>query len=126
MLWPGYKKKRLVIRRIALESRLPPHNGGAARRVSENIESRFHGHREFLSVDLLACPSRVTGRASAGYERRLFSFAGQFRTTDMGTLSACFTCELIKNRCPSRTHVAEQVTRRNPHLRRPSHSKTSS
>jgi hypothetical protein len=59
VLWPGYKKKRLVIRRIALESTLPPHNDGAARRVSGRIESCFYAQCEFLSADLLACPSRV-------------------------------------------------------------------
>jgi hypothetical protein len=47
------QEKRLVIRRIALESTLPPHNDGAARRVSERIESWFHAQREFLSADLL-------------------------------------------------------------------------
>jgi len=38
----GFKKKSLVLRRIALESTPPPHNDGAARRVSERIESCFH------------------------------------------------------------------------------------
>ena len=37
-----------------------------------------------------------------GYEPHLPSFAGQFRITDMGAVSACFTCVLIRNRCPSR------------------------
>ena len=38
----GFKKKSLVLRRIALESTPPPHNDGVARRVSERIESCFH------------------------------------------------------------------------------------
>jgi len=41
-------------------------------------------------------PSRVP--VARGH---LFSFAGQFRTTDMGALSACFICVRIKNLCPS-------------------------
>jgi hypothetical protein len=35
------------------------------------------------------------------YECHLFSFAAQFRTTDIGTPSACFVCVKIRNRCPS-------------------------
>ena len=34
---PGFKKESLVFRAIALESTLPPHSDGAARRVSERI-----------------------------------------------------------------------------------------
>jgi len=44
---------------MALESTLPPHNDGVARRVSERIESSFHTQSEFQQADLLACPSRV-------------------------------------------------------------------
>ena len=44
---PGYKQKRLVIRKY-LESTLPPHNDGVARRVSERIESRFRAQSEFV------------------------------------------------------------------------------
>ena len=52
-------KKNLALRKTALESTLPPHNDGAARRVSERIESGFHRRSEFLLHDLLACPSPV-------------------------------------------------------------------
>ena len=38
----GLQEKSLVFRTIAFESKLPPHNDGAARRVSERIESCFH------------------------------------------------------------------------------------
>ena len=55
----GLQEKSLVFRTIALDSTLPPHNDGAARRVSERIESCFHPQSEFLLHDLLACPSRV-------------------------------------------------------------------
>ena len=50
-------KESLVFRTI--ESTLPPHNDGAARRVSERIESCFHPQSEFLLHGLLACPSPV-------------------------------------------------------------------
>jgi len=43
----------------ALESTLPPHSNGVARRVLERIESCFHSQSEFLLRDLLACPSPV-------------------------------------------------------------------
>jgi hypothetical protein len=33
---------------VARESKLPLHNGGAARRVSERIESCFHAQNKFL------------------------------------------------------------------------------
>ena len=55
----GLQEKSLIFRTIALESTLPPHSDGAARRVSERIESCFCPQREFLLHDLLACPSRV-------------------------------------------------------------------
>ena len=54
----GLQEKSLVFRTIALESTLPPHSDGAARRVAERIES-FRPQSEFLLHDLLACPSRV-------------------------------------------------------------------
>ena len=57
--WPDFKKMRFVLRRLALESTLPPHNDGAARRVAERIESCFHAQSEFLQADLLACPLRA-------------------------------------------------------------------
>jgi hypothetical protein len=40
--------------------------------------------------------------ACVGRRRYLFSLAAQFKTTDMGAVSACLTCVLIRNRCPSR------------------------
>src|SRR3974390_2142902 len=55
----GLQEKSLVFRTIALESTLPPHSDGAARRVSERIESGSRPQREFLLHDLLACPSPV-------------------------------------------------------------------
>src|SRR5215467_9093123 len=55
----GFKKESLVFRTIARESTLPPRSDGAARRVSERIESCFHPQSEFLLHDLLACPSPV-------------------------------------------------------------------
>jgi len=55
----GCSEKSFVFGRIALESTLPPHSDGAARRVSERIESCFHPESEFLLHDLLACPSPV-------------------------------------------------------------------
>ena len=54
----GLQEKSLVFRTIALESTLPPHSDGAARRVAERIES-FRPQSEFLLHDLLACPSPV-------------------------------------------------------------------
>ena len=54
----GLQEKSFVFRTIALESTLPPHSDGAARRVAERIES-FRPQSEFLLHDLLACPSRV-------------------------------------------------------------------
>ena len=54
----GFKKESLIFRTIALESTLPPHSDGAARRVAERIES-FRPQSEFLLHDLLACPSPV-------------------------------------------------------------------
>ena len=53
---PGFKKKSF---RTICSSTLPAHSDGAARRVSERIESCFHSQSEFLLHDLLACPSRV-------------------------------------------------------------------
>ena len=55
----GFQNKNLALRKTALESTLPPHNDGAARRVSERIESCFHPQSDFLLHDLLACPSPV-------------------------------------------------------------------
>src|SRR2546425_3232930 len=55
----GFKKKSLVFRKIALESKLPPHNDGAGHRVSERTESCTQSQSESLWADLLACPSRV-------------------------------------------------------------------
>jgi len=55
----GLQEKSLVFRTIALESTLPLRNDGAARRVSERIESCFHPQSKFLLHDLLVCPSRV-------------------------------------------------------------------
>lgn len=37
-----------------------------------------------------------------GAQRHLFSFAVQFRTTDMGEASACLIGVIIRNLCPSR------------------------
>jgi len=39
----GFKKRDLALRKTALESTLPLHSDGAARRVSERIESSVHG-----------------------------------------------------------------------------------
>jgi len=50
--------------KVALESTLRLHNDGAARRVSERIESCFHAQSKFLSADLLACPSRAQDASS--------------------------------------------------------------
>jgi hypothetical protein len=55
----GFKKESLVFRTIARESTLRPNSDGAARRVSERIESCFHPQSEFLSHDLRARPSPV-------------------------------------------------------------------
>jgi hypothetical protein len=41
-------------------------------------------------------------RGSGCWARHLSSFAVQFRMTDIGALSACFSCVLIRNLCPSR------------------------
>jgi len=46
--WPGFKKENLALGKTALESTLPPHNDGVARRVSERIESCFRAQSEFL------------------------------------------------------------------------------
>ena len=58
---PDFKKESLVFRTIAFESTLPPHSDGAARRVSERIESYFHPQSEFLLHDLLACHCKKCG-----------------------------------------------------------------
>jgi len=55
----GFKKKTLVFRKIALESKLPPHNDGAGHRVLERTESCTQSQSGSLWADLLACPSRV-------------------------------------------------------------------
>ena len=43
----GLQAKAFGHQKIALESTLPPHNDGVARRVSERIESSFHPQSEF-------------------------------------------------------------------------------
>jgi hypothetical protein len=55
----GLQGKAFGYQKVALESTLRPHNDGAARRVSETIESCFHAQSKFLWADLLACPSRA-------------------------------------------------------------------
>jgi hypothetical protein len=42
------QEKAFGHQKMALDSTLPPHNDGAARRVSGRIESCFHVQREFL------------------------------------------------------------------------------
>jgi hypothetical protein len=44
----------------------------------------------------------MTTRLKGSVGRYLLSFADQFKATDMGLVSACFTWVLIRNRCPSR------------------------
>jgi hypothetical protein len=44
----GLQAKAFGHQKMALESTLPPHNDGVARRVSERIESCFHAQSEFL------------------------------------------------------------------------------
>jgi len=51
----GFKKESWSSELFAFESTLPPQSDGAARRVSERIESCFHPQSEFLLHDLLAC-----------------------------------------------------------------------
>jgi hypothetical protein len=46
--WARLQEKAFGHQKIVLESTLLPHNDGAARRVSERIESCFHAQREFL------------------------------------------------------------------------------
>ena len=55
----GFKGESLLLGTIAVESTLPPHSDGAARRVSERSESCFHPQSEFLLHHPLACPSPV-------------------------------------------------------------------
>ena len=55
----GLQGKAFGHHKIALESTLPQHNDGAARRVSERIESCTQSQSGSLWADLLACPSRV-------------------------------------------------------------------
>jgi hypothetical protein len=43
----GLHAKTFCHQKMALESTLPPHNDGVARRVSERIESSFHTQSEF-------------------------------------------------------------------------------
>ena len=66
-----------------------PRSGLLAR---ENF--RFARHPPYDSAD--------RSEAHAGRQHHLFNFAVQLSTTDIGALSACFTCVLIRNRCPSR------------------------
>src|SRR5690242_21062653 len=44
----------------------------------------------------------IRPKFAADCECHLFSFAGQFKTTDMGVISASFTGVMIRNRWPSR------------------------
>jgi hypothetical protein len=44
----GLQGKAFGHQKMAVESTLPPHNEGAARRVLERIESCFHAQSEFL------------------------------------------------------------------------------
>ena len=44
----GFQENAFRRRRLALESTLPPHNDGAARRVSKGIESCLQPQGEFL------------------------------------------------------------------------------
>jgi hypothetical protein len=44
----GLQTKALGHQKMALESTLPPHNDGVARRLSERIESCFHAQSELL------------------------------------------------------------------------------
>src|SRR5260370_30203733 len=55
----GLETKAFGHQKMALESTLPPHNDGVARRVSERIESCFDAQSELLWAGLRACPSRV-------------------------------------------------------------------
>ena len=52
----------MVFRTIALESTLPPHSDGAARRVSERIESCFRLQSEFLLHDLSLLETREVNK----------------------------------------------------------------
>jgi hypothetical protein len=56
---------------------------------------------DFHKISRAAGPKGQVGIAGCRCEHQWFSFAGQFRTTDIGTLSACFICVRIRNRCPS-------------------------
>src|ERR1700732_4641114 len=57
---------------------------------------------------LAQCGSTSLSASSGGSQfisdcdHHLFNFASQFRTTDMGAVSACRTFVLIRNSCPSR------------------------
>jgi hypothetical protein len=60
---PGQvSKKDLALRKTALESTLPPHNDGVARRVSERIESCFRAQSEFPGAAWLKGRNSQGGR----------------------------------------------------------------
>jgi hypothetical protein len=62
--------------------------------------------RQSLTADRIRCLQGGLNLIRAEFcsrrECHLFSFAVQFNTMDIGALSACLTCVLIRNRCPSR------------------------
>ena len=83
-------------------------------RIEDRLAGRFTGnagrnHRWEMQVARLRTYTvqafERLGIMSEAYTRchgHLFSFMVQFRTTVMGGVPACFTCVLIRNRCPSR------------------------
>jgi hypothetical protein len=73
------------------------------RKVSEELAK--------VSYNRFACGiwrsnGTTQGRSAApvisGCNYQLFAFASQFRTTDIGAVSACLTFVLMRNSCPSR------------------------
>ncbi len=92
---------------FTLEALLPD---GIGRKLSRNNLDRNCSIQPRVPRAIhLAHPARaqrrhdlVRPKFAPGCERHLFSFAAQLSTTDMGCVSACLTCVLIRNRCPSR------------------------
>ena len=107
MLGPGFKKQSLVFRTIADESKLPPHSDGAARRVSEGIESCFRPQSEFLLHDLVACPSGSSlslAKIPAGFKNQQDTAGMRNMVTWMNSVEEDF-----REAQSARTHPAKSL-----------------
>ena len=74
-------------------------------RSGKVLINRYSAHKMGSRFIHAVCTQRhnyyIRPKFASRSECHLFSFAVQFRTTDIGVPSACFVCVKIKNRCPS-------------------------